>query len=1376
MSIAVVAEKPSVARDIASVLGATKKGDGFLHGNGYIVTWAIGHLVALCEPHQMNPAWKRWARDLLPMLPKRWPVQVLEQTKSQFEVIRNILHSDKVESVVCATDAGREGELIFRLIVEAAACDKPTQRLWISSLTDDAIRAGFNKLEAGTRYDGLADAARGRSRADWLVGMNLSRAYSLAMDDQFSVGRVQTPTLAMIVDRELAIRRFVPDDYIEVLAKFGPPKGGAEITSEDGAKEPGVPSQVYEGIWFRQPDSGVAVEFPRRLPPDGAHAKAISARAKKGRAEVLSVEGSQKRLPPPLLYDLTELQRHTNRLFGFSAQHALDVAQKLYETHKIITYPRTSSRHLSTDVAATLGPIAAAVRKPYEAHLAEGTGQRPLGKRYVDDAKITDHHAIIPTGNRPNGRLDQDEERVYDLICRRFLQAWQPDFIWDATAVITSITTEPEPGSDEGKVAPGSTGPVETGQPIVDLYESHGTAIQQVGWKSLELGKAAGKAPKAKGGDADDDGPEGDDQLLPPGLAAGQPRSVPSVRTARKKTRPPRRFNDATLLTAMETAGKTLEEKELSDAMKECGLGTPATRAAIIETLLTREYLKRSGKNLEATDKGIRLIEVVDPAVKSPEMTGQWEARLRHVERGQGHLPEFIDGIESYVVDVIGRVPTRIFSTDLPPGAAPVVPSILVAGDGVSGPAANSKVPAQAAAREAPPAPTPRATPDELGGLLKQVFGFEGFRPYQEAVCRAATEGQDLLLVMPTGAGKSLCYQLPGLARGGTTLVISPLLALIEDQVQKLQKLGLRADRIHSGRDRADSRKVCEEYLHGRLDFLFIAPERLGVPGFPEMLARRRPSLIAVDEAHCISQWGHDFRPDYRLLGQRLPALMPTPVVALTATATQEVQKDIVLQLGLPKARTFIHGFRRENIAIEALEIPAPERATHVGAVLAEPSRRPAIVYAPTRAVAEETAQALGGRYSVAAYHAGLKAEVRDKVQRAFMGGKLEVVVATIAFGMGIDKADIRTVVHLALPSSVEGYYQEIGRAGRDGKPSRALLLHSFLDRKTHQFFLDKGFPPIGVLRQICARLAQGPVLRESLAEVVGMAPDMVEMALDKLWVQGGVTISHEDEVSLGQAGWERGYEAVRRRREEQILEMSRFAEGAGCRMRRLVQYFGDRADSGRPCGSCDECDTASCLLVTARAPDAGEVDVMGRLLNRLREHNGQSTGRLCKEVLGDGQPERRRFETLLDGLVRAGFVEVSPDSFEKDGKQLVFERAFATREGLGAAPSRLAAVRLKEGPASAGGSSKKAKAAKKPVRTSSDGPVDAGTVARLKAWRRDESLRKGIPAFRILTDRSLLDLVHAAPRTAAELAAVSGLGRRTIEAYGSEILSLISG
>src|ERR1022692_4713072 len=618
-TVAVLAEKPSVARDIASVLGATSKRDGYLHGNGYVVTWAIGHLAALAQPHEIDPAWRQWRRDLLPMLPEYWPLVVYEKTKDQFEVVRKIVNSPRISRVVCATDAGREGELIFRYIYEAAQCEKPFSRLWISSLTPDAIRKGLAALRPGSDYDPLADAARGRSSADWLVGMNLSRAYSLAYGEDLSVGRVQTPTLAMLGERELAIRKFVPEDYREVVATFHP-IGTAK-------------ANTYQGTWFRERKEAAdkeSLQQSMRLAADGEEARRIAERARTGQAEIESIESQTQRMAPPPLYDLTELQRHANRLYGFSAQKTLDTAQALYERHKLISYPRTDSRHLSEDVARTLPRIVQAIEAPYREQLAPGTGERPLGRRFVDDTKVTDHHAIIPTVTSPEkASLTPEEHKIYDLICRRLLSAWHEDHVWQVTTVITAIRN----GS------------------IVDRYHTSGSAVQQVGWKVLDVAGPA-KARKAQAG-AEAQPPEQD---LPPGLAKGQRQDVVDVEILEKKTRPPKRFTEGTLLTAMETAGKTLDEKELSDAMKETGLGTPATRAAIIEVLLKREYIVRGGKSLEATDKGVRLIEVVHPEVKSPLMTGQWEAYLHRIHRGTALLEPFLKGIEDYVRDVVGKV------------------------------------------------------------------------------------------------------------------------------------------------------------------------------------------------------------------------------------------------------------------------------------------------------------------------------------------------------------------------------------------------------------------------------------------------------------------------------------------------------------------------------------------------------------------------------------------------------------------------------------------------------------------------------------------------------------------------------------------------
>ncbi|HZI16490.1 MAG TPA: DNA topoisomerase 3 [Myxococcus sp.] len=1598
--LAVLAEKPSVARDIARVLGATERGDGWLRGNGYVVTWAIGQLVGLAQPHEIRPEWKKWSRALLPMLPADWPLVVSQETRSQFEVVKRVLNAPEVSSVVCATDAGREGELIFRYIYEAAGCRKPVRRLWVSSLTERAIQDGFRKLADGRQYEPLAAAAMGRSRADWLVGMNLSRLYTLAHGghgEMLSVGRVQTPTLAMVVERELAIRDFVPRDYLEVVATFVPQAKGL------------APDARYKGTWFRSGPDGRPVVPPgmegtreaRRLDADGVEAQAVIDRVRRGRAAIESLEAEEKKMPPPLLYDLTELQRHANRLYGFSAQRTLEVAQALYEKHKLLSYPRTASRHLSHTVADTLPEVVRAIRGAYEEDLAPGTGERPLGKRYVDDGKVTDHHAIIPTPVPPEGvRLSPDEQRIYDLVCRRVLQAWHEDHVWRVTTVLTAVTSQ------------GAAGPV------VDRFQSTGTQVERVGWKVLDIGGGK-KAPKPKAekkGEEDEKEPEDEPQSLPSGLQRGQPQAVEDVEAVKKRTRPPPRFTDASLLTAMETAGRALDEKELADAMRETGLGTPATRAAIIEVLLDREYLRRKGKVMEATDKGIHLIQVVHPDVKTPAMTGQWEAWLQRIERGEGRLDEFVRGIEEYVAEVVGQGP---MGPALPPRAAPAggwseggapraqpspaghgpaptytvqqafteatashgpsmgrrsardaeaeeyggsgragsrsFPEAVVVGQRGAAARASSGSPVAGAHGAAPRAfsdaaatgprgATPRAfsdaavvmpsghagaysggaaggprhaafsghagaspglrggpsrepaeatggaprraafsdsagvgatgraatperrstgtweataspgrtvrastpvaqggrparvhreptPPDRLRGLLKQAFGFSEFRPYQEAVCRAATAGEDLLLVMPTGAGKSLCYQLPGLARAGTTLVVSPLIALMEDQVTRLQSLGFAADRIHSGRDRAASRQVCADYLEGGLDFLFIAPERLGVPGFVEFLARRTPALIAIDEAHCISQWGHDFRPDYRLLGARLPLLRPAPVVALTATATPDVQKDIVQQLGLHgpggRARTFIHGFRRTNIAIEVRELNPGARGDAIHSLLQDEDNRPAIVYAATRKHAEQLADLLAGEFPSAAYHAGLQPAERDRVQAEFLRGALDVIVATTAFGMGIDKPDVRTVIHAALPASLEGYYQELGRAGRDGQPSRAVLLHSYIDRRTHEFFHRRDYPEPHVLERLFqstgTQLEPKPVLQSRMR----MDPEVFDKALEQLWIHGGVVMTPEETVARGRQGWMAPYTSQRERKLLHLEQMGRYAEAHGCRMKHLVDHFGDVQDSGEACGMCDVCAPEACATLRFVEPTSSERHWLERILESLQERDGQATGRLHRELFGEALP-RRDFERLVGGLVRAGLTRLDVDSFDKDGQVISFQRLSLTDEGRrtravdpkavvlplplekaskkkrkkgadgpakrssrkrsasgeGAASWRAGAS--EEAPSGRKGAWNASRAGRADVeyddargrRVVSD---DEGTeappelVEALKAWRLAEARKRKVPAFRILTDRVLGAIAAARPGSGAELLAIHGVGPSLNERYGAQILALVA-
>jgi len=653
-----------------------------------------------------------------------------------------------------------------------------------------------------------------------------------------------------------------------------------------------------------------------------------------------------------------------------------------------------------------------------------------------------------------------------------------------------------------------------------------------------------------------------------------------------------------------------------------------------------------------------------------------------------------------------------------------------------------------------------------LAELLQSVFGFACFRANQELVCAAAVAGRDLLLVMPTGAGKSLCYQLPAIARGGTALVISPLIALMDDQAAKLTSLGLRVARIHSGLERSVARQACVDYLNGSLQFLFIAPERLRVPGFPEMLAKKRLALIAIDEAHCISQWGHDFRPDYRMLGQYLPGLRgegdAVPVLAMTATATPTVQSDIVSQLAMVKPKLFIHGFRRDNLAIEVVELPVPERAGAIAKLLANPERRPAIVYATSRKQAERLAEELSGtawgrRIAAAAYHAGLEAETRERVQKAFQAGELDVVVATIAFGMGIDKANIRTVIHAGLPATLEGYYQEIGRAGRDGAMSRTFLMHSYADQRTHDFFLNRDYPPVEHLNQVFRTLGEEPRAQEELRAGSQLGEEEFDKALEKLEIHGGARRDFGGNVTVGGNGWKKTYSVQAQYRAEQFAKVLRYTELSECRMSTLVRHFGDVEDAKQACGVCDVCDPAGAVLRQFRRASGSELEIARRIVEELRGVDYKAAGTLQKNLDLVGRISRDEYDGLLGAMMHSSLIEIEEAEFEKDGQVLKFRKvrlADAGREIRASSPLELlisdgiveefagngpAPIRPKKKPptqktatVAVGG---KLPVTDEPIRLTAEGEQLAG---RIREWRAAEAKRLKVPAYVVLHDRGI--------------------------------------
>jgi DNA topoisomerase-3 len=714
----VVAEKPSVARDLARVLGVRGAGKHAIAGSKVVLTWCIGHLVELEEPAAYDARWKAWRLDTLPMLPAIFKLRPVAQTRDQLKAVEGLLCDRRFTEVVNACDAGREGELIFRYVYELAGSRLPIRRLWISSLTDDAIRAGFAGLRPGTDFDALAAAARCRSEADWIVGMNATRAVTVSsrfaapraprptsssrgrgrrgQSDAplYSIGRVQTPTLAIVVRREQEIRGFVPRDYWEVRGVFAP-AGAAE-------------AERVTATWGTTPPGGKAL---RSRLGQRAFADAIVARdapfaaaASPHGPTVVRLRQRRTKEPPPLLFDLTALQRTANRRYGLSATATLAAAQSLYERFKILTYPRTDSRHLTTDMAKELPKLftALAAVPDYAPHAAPLlAAPPPRARRVFDDGKVSDHHAIIPTGKPIDlDGLPRDERRVFDLVARRFLGAFHPDAEFALTDVVIRVgAAEPDPRQPEG----GPDAPPDMDDaPLAalpappDHFYARGRVRLVAGWQAV----AQLDVDRKRAGDG-----AGDEEPTLPPLAEGQ-RLDGTFDVLTKQTRPPPRHTEATLLGAMESAGRDIADEALRAAMRDSGLGTPATRAATIETLIRRTFLARDGKNLVPTEMGIALVEALPvKSLSSPELTGAWEARLARVARGQETRAAFMVDIARYVGEVVTAIRggAGIVKAPAAPGAAGPPPPDRPA----AGPKAPKAQPAKPAAVAQPAKPPP---------------------------------------------------------------------------------------------------------------------------------------------------------------------------------------------------------------------------------------------------------------------------------------------------------------------------------------------------------------------------------------------------------------------------------------------------------------------------------------------------------------------------------------------------------------------------------------------------------------------------------------------------------------------------------------------
>ncbi|EEL30658.1 DNA topoisomerase III [Bacillus cereus] len=592
----VIAEKPSVARDIARVLKCDKKGNGYLEGSKYIVTWALGHLVTLADPESYDVKYKKWNLEDLPMLPERLKLTVIKQTGKQFNAVKSQLLRKDVNEIIVATDAGREGELVARWIIDKVKLNKPIKRLWISSVTDKAIKDGFANLKPGKAYDNLYASAVARSEADWYIGLNATRALTTRFNAQLNCGRVQTPTVAMIASREDEIKNFKAQTYY------------------------GIEAQTMEKLKLTWQDANGNSRSFNKEKIDG-----IVKRLDKQNATVVEIDKKQKKSFSPGLYDLTELQRDANKKFGYSAKETLNIMQKLYEQHKVLTYPRTDSRYISSDIVGTLPERLKACGVGEYRPFAHKVLQKPIkpNKSFVDDSKVSDHHAIIPTEGYVNFSAFTDKERkIYDLVVKRFLAVLFPAFEYEQLTLRTKLGNE--------------------------TFIARGKTILHAGWKEVYENRFE-----------DDDVTDDVKEQLLPHIEKGDTLAVKLIMQTSGQTKAPARFNEATLLSAMENPTKYMDtqNKQLADTLKSTGgLGTVATRADIIDKLFNSFLIEKRGKDIHITSKGRQLLDLVPEELKSPTLTGEWEQKLEAIAKGKLKKEVFISEMKNYTKEIVSEI------------------------------------------------------------------------------------------------------------------------------------------------------------------------------------------------------------------------------------------------------------------------------------------------------------------------------------------------------------------------------------------------------------------------------------------------------------------------------------------------------------------------------------------------------------------------------------------------------------------------------------------------------------------------------------------------------------------------------------------------